>query len=135
MPTKPGQNGPSSSSSSSSYPPPPSHPNSHSHSNSNSPLPMEDDEHDGAGGGGTAANSADKSNANLGGGIDSDRLLPIANISRIMKKVLPDHAKMSKVRQTQQQNIHMPHHMSSHKKSTFMLKCVEGNNMTEMVLL
>jgi nuclear transcription Y subunit beta len=27
---------------------------------------------------------------------DQDRLLPIANISRIMKRVLPDHAKMSK---------------------------------------
>lgn len=27
---------------------------------------------------------------------DQDRLLPIANISRLMKRVLPDHAKMSK---------------------------------------
>jgi nuclear transcription Y subunit beta len=27
---------------------------------------------------------------------EQDRLLPIANISRIMKKVLPEHAKMSK---------------------------------------
>ena len=48
----------------------------------------------GGGGGGGAASSSggapdDQSR-------DQDRLLPIANISRLMKRVLPDHAKMSK---------------------------------------
>ena len=54
-----------------------------------------------SGGGGDGGGDAD-------GIRDQDRLLPIANISRIMKRVLPDHAKMSKESKSSIQEVPPP---------------------------
>ena len=70
-----------------------------------------------AGGGGGASGESDAIR-------DQDRLLPIANISRIMKRVLPDHAKMSKESKSSIQEVppHTTHlrrmaHARAHQRS------------------